>query len=339
MGTPKSPTQRLDDLDERIDAALARWPRPDRRCDGGSERIARILARIQIDEGGASRAPSSSPIDARGALRAPSSSAIDEGGALRAPSSSPVAKGSCSNERVLLNAPVWADALPLVRSAKAPGHWVVAGGAATIVLAAAAAVFLVSGMRRAPPLVPSVAPTPVLVAVAATPSVEVGPDDSVAPSSLPRAPRGDVGSGTDRGSVRQARSMVSLPMAANTAPDAASPSIPANRGLETAIPVGADLTGGGAADSESVPLRPAAGAVESALAQVLPGARACLQPGQGAVVAAITFGSNGQVKDVAVGGTGANDPAAACVRAALASARVGPFAMPAFVWTSTVRGR
>jgi hypothetical protein len=298
MGTDKSPTQRaIDDFDERIDAALARWPRPDQRCEDADERVARILARIETE------------------------------------------KGRRSNDR-LLSAPFGADALPLLRRPIGGGPWLFAGGTASVVLAAAAAVLVVGGIRRAPPLPPSATSVPVRVAVTASPSaVAPATDDAVDPSSLPRAPIGDVGIGSGRGSLKRARSTPPSPTPPSAVAVAASPTLPADTEPEPTIPVGADRTGRPSADPESVPLRPAAGAVESALAQVVPGARACLEPGQGVIRAAITFGSSGRVRDVAVVGMDGNDPVASCVRGALADAKVGPFAMPAFVWMATVRGR
>jgi hypothetical protein len=299
MGTEKSPAQRVvDKFDERIDAALARWPRPDRRRDGADERVARILARIERE------------------------------------------KGSPSNDRRLLNAPFWADALPSVRRANGSGPWLFSGAATSVILAAAAAVLVVSGIRRAPPPPPGTRSVPVRVAATANSSVVApAPDDAVDLSSLPHAPVGDGGTGSGHGSIRRARSTVLPPTSPSAVAVVPSASLPGDPEPEPTVPVGAARTGASSVDPESVPLRPAAGAVESAVARVLPGARACLQPGQGVVRATITFGSSGRVRHVAVVGTEGNDPVASCVRGALADAKVGPFAMPAFVWTATVRGR
>ena len=294
MGTAKSPTRRVvDDFDERIDAALAQWPRPDRRRDGADERMVRILARIEAE------------------------------------------KGRRSSDRPLMNAPLWAEVLPRVRRPPVRGPWMLAGGASTVVLASAAAITLITGVRGDPRPRPIPAVGSALVVATASPlPVMSSTYDAVDPSALPRA---SIGVGAGLGAFRQGRSAVSSAAPATAAPVLSPPSPVPGPKSEIPVPVGAPRTVGSSGDVGSVPLRPAAGAAESAVSQVLPSARACLAPGQGMVRATITFRSDGQVKDIVVGPE-ASDPVATCVRGALAAARIGAFAMPTFVWTTTVRG-
>ena len=76
-----------------------------------------------------------------------------------------------------------------------------------------------------------------------------------------------------------------------------------------------------------VPPRPDASAVRAAIASVLPSARACLS--QQTFEADITFGSDGTVRSVNVSDS-ESPRVSACVRTALARARVPPFSDPTF---------
>ncbi len=84
--------------------------------------------------------------------------------------------------------------------------------------------------------------------------------------------------------------------------------------------------------SGSVPLTPSAGAVSTALGAVRSGAQACLAGQSEPVSATITFAADGRVLRVSAGG-----PAGACIQAALAKARIAPFARETFSASTTVR--
>ena len=86
-----------------------------------------------------------------------------------------------------------------------------------------------------------------------------------------------------------------------------------------------------------VPLKPAMGAVQGAVGTVLPATRYCLGPDDAISHATITFKSDGSAQNVAVSGPAAGQPAEACIRARLMTARVPPFSSPTFTWTVTVR--
>jgi hypothetical protein len=76
-------------------------------------------------------------------------------------------------------------------------------------------------------------------------------------------------------------------------------------------------------------LRPAPGAVFASLRRVLPAARACLSPGDAGTTARVVFRSDGSVARVDVPDT--------CVRDALFSARIEPFADDTFTTSVMVR--
>jgi hypothetical protein len=79
------------------------------------------------------------------------------------------------------------------------------------------------------------------------------------------------------------------------------------------------------------------GAVQGAIGAVLPATRYCLGPDDPISHATVTFKSDGTVQTVTVTGDAAGQPAEACIRARLMSARVPPFSNPTFTWTVTVR--
>ena len=86
-----------------------------------------------------------------------------------------------------------------------------------------------------------------------------------------------------------------------------------------------------------VPIKPAMGAVQGAVGTVLPATRYCLGPDDAVSHATITFKSDGSAQSVAVSGPAAGQPAEACIRSRLMTARVPPFSSPTFTWTVTVR--
>jgi hypothetical protein len=88
---------------------------------------------------------------------------------------------------------------------------------------------------------------------------------------------------------------------------------------------------------DSLPAKPALGAVQGALGTVLPGARSCLGADDPVSRATITFKSDGSVQAVAVSGHASGEPAEECIRSRLMAARIPPFASPTFTWTVTVR--
>lgn len=99
-------------------------------------------------------------------------------------------------------------------------------------------------------------------------------------------------------------------------------------------PGGAEPT---ASASANLPLKPAIGAVQGAVGTVLPATRYCLGPDDPISHATITFKSDGSVQTVGVAGAAAGQPAEACIRSRLMTARVPPFSNPTFTWTITVR--
>jgi hypothetical protein len=82
----------------------------------------------------------------------------------------------------------------------------------------------------------------------------------------------------------------------------------------------------------NVPLTPSSGAVSTALSSVRGGAQACLAGQTQPVSAVVTFASDGHVLRVSAGG-----PAGPCIQAALAKARIAPFAKDSFSAPTTVR--
>ena len=82
----------------------------------------------------------------------------------------------------------------------------------------------------------------------------------------------------------------------------------------------------------SLPDRPSASLVTSALLGVLPDARACMNDGDDPQRASVTFGSNGAVTSVQASG-----PQASCIQKALTRAHVAPFSQPSYRANVTVR--
>jgi hypothetical protein len=82
----------------------------------------------------------------------------------------------------------------------------------------------------------------------------------------------------------------------------------------------------------TLPERPSASVVTSALLAVLPDARACMSDGEEPTRAAVVFASSGAVSSVQVGGTSAS-----CIHKALARAHVAPFSQASYRATVPVR--
>ncbi len=87
----------------------------------------------------------------------------------------------------------------------------------------------------------------------------------------------------------------------------------------------------------TVPQRPSQGAVTGAIGAVLPNARACLSADDAVSRATITFASTGGVQSVSVHGGAAGKPAEQCIKGALSSAKVPPFAESTYTANITVR--
>jgi len=87
----------------------------------------------------------------------------------------------------------------------------------------------------------------------------------------------------------------------------------------------------------NLPLKPAIGAVQGAVGTVLPATRYCLGPDDPISHATISFKADGTPDNVVVTGPAAGQPAEACIRSRLMTARVPPFSNPTFTWTITVR--
>lgn len=92
----------------------------------------------------------------------------------------------------------------------------------------------------------------------------------------------------------------------------------------------ADPSGG----SKARTIRPSPGAVLGAINGVLPAARACLSPDEPIRTGAIVFAGSGAVSRVDLNGSKSSD---ACIRDALARARIEPFADDSFTTRVTVR--
>lgn len=86
------------------------------------------------------------------------------------------------------------------------------------------------------------------------------------------------------------------------------------------------------ATDATLPERPSASMVTSALLAVLPDARACMNDGDEARPAVVVFESNGAVGSVQVSGA-----SAPCIQKALSRAHVAPFAQPSYRATVPVR--
>lgn len=155
------------------------------------------------------------------------------------------------------------------------------------------------------------------------------------------------GEGTEALSASRAAGAGSKPR--STARDVAALDAPVNAAADSVIleeesqPRPAAAAASEAADlqpaaglGERPPDRPSGGAANAAIGAVLAGARACVS-GQEPSRATVVFRSDGTVERVLVTGPAVGTPAEACIQAALAGARVEPFARPTFSVAATVR--
>lgn len=94
---------------------------------------------------------------------------------------------------------------------------------------------------------------------------------------------------------------------------------------------------GAAFAAGSVPQKPSQGAVTGALGAVMPTVRACLQPDDPISRATVVFDSSGTVTSITVTGAAAGKPSEACIKSALAKAKVQPFAQPTYAANVTIR--
>jgi hypothetical protein len=282
---------------DRIDRALATWPIRERTSLDRDETAAQIASRAASEEG--------LPWDAS-----------------------------------LLSPP--SPATPGERGRRIGARWwtAVAGIAAVTAVASA----MMVGSRR-----DSATATPATAAGDATASARAQPrppppaavdDRAIDPSDLPRVASGDrratpAASPRAGGTPKAAVEPAAVPATANN-PAIGVTEVPS--AADTLRPAAATAAGSGLSGAvDSVPLKPSAGAIQSALATAGRAARACLAPGEAPSRATVTFRSDGSVSDVTVSGDSAGTQGNRCVRAALAGARVTPFAEPSFTAPVTVR--
>jgi hypothetical protein len=270
----------------------------------------------------------------------------------RAMSTDPKAAGDSISDSELLRPPLPMTMRERYGANFRIGGWLWVGGVAAAA-AMAGGLFVLgerhrneaaaAGTRGSPALTLPGAPAP-----KARPSgvavVSTLDERGVDPADLPRAradlrgagPPAGVSSRTSAGApMRPSGADPTSPAASEAlAPDLTGAPDGVNEGLQPAAAVAAGSSLAGAAGS--VPLRPSMGAVQGAIGAALPGARACLAPGDAPARATVTFTSGGTVGDVLMS-SGRGGPAERCIRSVLSKAQVPPFAEPSFVYTVTVR--
>jgi len=248
---------------------------------------------------------------------------------------------------------------------------IVIGGIVAVAAVAAAAVFLL----RNP--VPTAEPQPVPVAVASEaskPEIDAAPkgednpapadttvlSDAIEPAQLAEADRA-APKDADRGATTTARAPeAAAPATSATAVAVAPDDKTDTKAATTARPpsknpgdlsgamanaVGADGTSkedapkasGPTVDPGSLPEKPSQGAIQSALGSVREKARSCVAGQTEPSQASITFVSSGAIKSIAISGGAEGTSAAACIRAAMMPARVGPFKQDTYRFTYTIR--
>lgn len=240
-----------------------------------------------------------------------------------------------------------------------------------IPLVAAAGVVLVgAGVWSARPSTPAVAsvesprPAPA-AAIPAVPLAEPTPSEpapveantALDPSSLPTevtaaaapsAANQVHSANTSSKEVSKDKPLEPARAAAPAAP--ATPTKPATPGSDTSLAaamhgaVGSDPNAAKKPTEETVasapadaPRRPPQGAVTAALGRVTSAAKQCIGPDDPISRATLVFGSNGNVQSVAVSGHAVGKPAEGCIKTALQSAKLPPFADPEYKATVTVR--
>jgi hypothetical protein len=83
--------------------------------------------------------------------------------------------------------------------------------------------------------------------------------------------------------------------------------------------------------------RPSQAQVQMAVGPLMRNARACLLPDDGESRALVTFQSDGSVKSVVISGFAAGKPQEACIKSAMARAKVDPFTDPTYGLPVTIR--
>lgn len=88
---------------------------------------------------------------------------------------------------------------------------------------------------------------------------------------------------------------------------------------------------------KNVPDQPPQGSVSAYVGSVMGRAKACVAGADEPSRATVTFGSNGAVQKVAVGGWAAGKAAAGCIEGALKGGKVDPFSKPTYSFGVTIR--
>jgi hypothetical protein len=263
---------------------------------------------------------------------------------------SPLPTGDSLSEDVQRTSGVVARAPEPPQAASNRGTIIGIGGA-VLALAACLALFLNSGQPEQSPTEAALAAekasvaTPAASPAALTPPPAAKPGEAVlSPEALAAAPANEASRATAKGAAPKAgaggpNGVPAKPPAPNAAakPEAVTlqdelePERPPvtepkpEAAPEPPLKPAEGNTGG-------VPLTPSAGAISSALNGVRGSAQQCLAGQTAPVSASVTFAADGHVLRV-----GASGPAAACIQAALAKARIQPFAKDSFTANTTIR--
>ncbi len=112
--------------------------------------------------------------------------------------------------------------------------------------------------------------------------------------------------------------------------------------MKAAAGGGTGLGQGGGGDGQkfapgNVPPRPSQGQITGAVGGVMPTVRACLGSDEPVSRATVTLQSDGTVKSVSVTGFAAGKPEEACIKAALQTIKVDPFAEASYPIPVTIR--
>ncbi len=218
---------------------------------------------------------------------------------------------------------------------------------------AAAAAFALWTKTRAPemPTAPTVAAVETSAPVADAPTKDKSPGEAEAKAAGPEQGVIDINQLDDAAATTTSAPLVGGPLPGGPLPVAAKPDekpVPTGPGEELGDAI-RDRAGGGTQAPEdaepaagepsrkNVPDVPPTGAVTSAINAVKGGAKSCVAGADEPSSATITFSSSGAVQGVSVGGWAQGKSAAACIKAALQSARVPPFAKPTYATSVTIR--
>jgi hypothetical protein len=299
----------------------------------------------------------SAPPSSKGRISSPPASAAAAKGDPPSPaSSSPSSRAPAAEARPA----------PKAEPERKSGSIAWIAGVGGLLAAAAAAVVMFQSSSPAPTAAPA-APTQAAEPAAPRPrparppaepvaSAEAPPaasDDAVDLSALPSAPASAHGSSATKAIAAGPKKSVTVhdvPAAPTVNPDLIAKNIPTtpmgNGNLNDALRQAAGPTesSGGAAtapksavDPGSVPQKPSTGAVIGGVSAAMAQARSCLGLDDPISRAAITFESGGSVTGVVVTGFAAGKPAEACIKNAMKTAKVPPFAQPTYTQTLTIR--